>query len=115
MVAINTNPAAGDRGARQHLQFSDKNDAAANSAIVASQQVDPNRQQADPRMVFLLRAAVKFDLVEAGAEDLDDAIADLVHALHMLAPCQCQRQILTAFKEHDLETRRRRLAQWRRP
>ena len=46
---------------------------------------DPNLQ-ADPRWAFLLRASVKFDLVEAGLQDIDDAVADLVHAAHQMAP-----------------------------
>jgi hypothetical protein len=38
----------------------------------------------DPRLVFLLRAAARFDLVEAGELSLDQAFGGLLPALELL-------------------------------
>ena len=38
-------------------------------------------QAVDPRLVFLLRASARWDLVDAGEMTLDEAFADLVPAL----------------------------------
>ena len=59
----------------------------------------------DLRMVFLARAAAKFYLVENGLEDLDQAFADLHHALHAIAPCQCQRSMLDAWEQLDRDAK----------
>ena len=40
-----------------------------------------NAQEVDPRLVFLLRAAARFELVEAGELCLDEAFDDLMAAL----------------------------------
>jgi hypothetical protein len=42
----------------------------------------------DPRLVVLLRAGAKFELVEAGLDDLDEAFADIERAVHNISPCQ---------------------------
>jgi hypothetical protein len=39
--------------------------------------LDPNRQRIDLRLAFLACAAARFDLVEAGAITLDEAVDDL--------------------------------------
>jgi hypothetical protein len=49
----------------------------------------------------MVRAAAKHYLVENGLEDLDQAFADLHHALHAIAPCQCQRSMLDAWEKLD--------------
>jgi hypothetical protein len=67
----------------------------------------------DPRLAFLLRLSVQFDLVEAGLVDLDEAVAAAVHACHMIAPCQCEREIAASIERHALLTRQRRLQAWR--
>jgi hypothetical protein len=64
----------------------------------------------DPRLVFLLRASTKFTLVEAALQDADEAIDDLEHALHMLRPCTCEREMVERWERWDRERycRRRR-------
>jgi hypothetical protein len=74
---------------------------------------NPERQQVDPGLAFLARAAAKLELVEAGLEDVDAAIVDLVHALRMMAPCPCERETLAFFERRDREIRQHRLRQWR--
>ena len=71
----------------------------------------------DHRLVFLIRAAVKFDLVEAGCVDIDEAITDLIAAFRQIVPpcrCRCEEEILTSFERHHLEQRQQRLKEWRR-
>jgi hypothetical protein len=70
-------------------------------------------QRADPRLALLLRASAMVDLVEAGLLDIDDAVDGLVHAVHMIAPCPCERATLAAWERRDLETRRRCRRAWR--
>jgi len=70
-------------------------------------------QMVDPRLAFLERAAAKHYLVESGLEDLDEAIADLVHACHMLAPCPCDRATLAAWERADRKIREQLLRDWR--
>jgi hypothetical protein len=64
----------------------------------------------DPRLALLLWASVKWDLVEAGFEDLDHAFDEIERALHIISPCQCEREILDRFERYDHERQRR----WRR-
>jgi len=73
----------------------------------------PDRQLVDPRLAFMLRAACKFYLVEAGLVELDEAFADLAHACRMLDPCTCAHAILDSFERHDLKVRQERLRKWR--
>jgi hypothetical protein len=68
----------------------------------------------DPRLSLLLRASAKLYLVEAGAETLDDAFADLLHAAHMIAPCMCERATLCAWAERHRQIRQAQLDDWRR-
>ena len=58
---------------------------------------------ADPRLVFLHRAAARLVLVRAGEMDLDDAVADL------LPICACARDVVERW-ERQYPPRR----QWRR-
>ena len=87
---------------------------------IASGNIDcnPERQQVDPRLAFLLRAAVKLHLVEGCYQDLDAAFADLVLAFRQIAvpPCQCEREMLASFERFDSSLRRRRPRKpwWRR-
>jgi hypothetical protein len=64
----------------------------------------------DPRFALLLWVGVKWDLVEAGIEDLDHAFDEIERALHIISPCQCEREILDRFERYDRERQRR----WRR-
>ena len=57
--------------------------------------------QVDLRLAFLARAAAKFYLVENGLEDLDQAFADLHHAIHTIAPCPCEQSTLDGWKRLD--------------
>jgi hypothetical protein len=70
-----------------------------------------SNRQADPRLAFLLRAAAKLDLVEAGYQDLDSAIADLVVVFRAL--CQRERAILASIERHHLRQRQQWLRAWR--
>jgi hypothetical protein len=72
------------------------------SSIVASD------EEVDPRLVLLLRAGVKWDLVEAGLEDLDHAFDVIERAFHVISPCHCEREMLDRFERCDREQRRRR-------
>ena len=47
--------------------------------------------EVDPRLVFLLRAAAKLHLIEAGHQGLDLAFSELVPAFRDIAvpPCRC--------------------------
>lgn len=67
----------------------------------------------DVRLSFLLRASAKLYLVEAGTETLDDAIADLLDAAHMLGGCCCDRAFWCACARADLKLREERFANWR--
>ena len=58
---------------------------------------------ADPRLVFLHRAAARLVLVRAGEMDLDAAVADLI------PPCACARDVVERW-ERQYPPRR----QWRR-
>jgi hypothetical protein len=62
----------------------------------------------DPRLALLLWASVKWDLVEAGLEDLDRAFDDIERAVHIVSPCQCEREILDTFERYDRRRRRGR-------
>ena len=74
----------------------------------------PERQPADPRLVFLVRAAAKLHLIEACYQDVDTAFADLVPAFRQIAvpPCRCEAEILAAFARRDLEIRQQWLRKW---
>jgi hypothetical protein len=45
--------------------------------------------RADKRRTFLLRASVRFDLVEAGEISLQEAIDGLAPLMHELIDCRC--------------------------
>jgi hypothetical protein len=62
----------------------------------------------DPRLVVLLRAAAKLDLVDACLEDLDRAFDDIVDAVLVVEPCACEREMLDRFERYDREQRQRR-------
>jgi hypothetical protein len=60
------------------------------------QQPSPNtpaHQYADPREVFLARAAARDRLVQSGEMDLDEAIEGLIPAFCRLCPCTCEREL----------------------
>ena len=56
---------------------------------------------AEPRLVFLRRAHARLILVEAGAMDIDDAIAGLIEPLERLVGpplCECSRDIVERWE-----------------
>ena len=55
----------------------------------------------DPKLAFLARAAVRFQLVEAGEMDIDEAFDGLVACLQ----CSCSRELVQKW-ERDYSTRR---------
>jgi hypothetical protein len=67
-----------------------------------------DRQEADPLLAVLLRAACLFDLVEAAVLTPLEAFGRLEHAVHAVSPCACEREILDAFAQHDRERARRK-------
>jgi hypothetical protein len=67
----------------------------------------------DERLVFLLRCAAKFELVEACVEDIDRAIDDMEIALHQIRPCCCELRTLANFERVDRKIREQRLKDWR--
>jgi hypothetical protein len=64
-------------------------------------------RQVDPLLAVLLRAACLFDLVEAGVLTPLEAFDRLEQAVHMVAPCTCEAEILDSFERHDRERARR--------
>src|SRR5262249_11974747 len=72
MAPTNANARTGDAGKRQATS-SGWNDACLNGQ-------PENQNQVDPRLAFLIRAAVRFDLVESGEMGLDEAFDGLVPA-----------------------------------
>ena len=62
---------------------------------------------ADPRAVFLLRAACRWELLEVGEMDLDEAFDGLIEPFMAIAPCACERDILERW-ERSLPPRWRR-------
>lgn len=66
--------------------------------------------EVDPRLVFLLRAAAKLHLIEAGHQGLDLAFSELVPAFRDIAvpPCQCEREILDNFARYKRQYSRGR-------
>jgi hypothetical protein len=44
----------------------------------------------DPRAAFLLRAACRWELVEVGEMDLNEAFDGLIEPFMAIAPCACQ-------------------------
>jgi hypothetical protein len=71
------------------------------------------RSEIDAHLPLLLRLSVWFDLVEAASVDADKAVAEVLHARQVFAPCSCQREILDAFDRHDRKYRERQLRDWR--
>jgi hypothetical protein len=55
---------------------------------------DTGMMLADPREVFLARAAARDRLVQAGEMDLDEAFAGLVPAFEQIRPCTCAREFI---------------------
>jgi hypothetical protein len=62
----------------------------------------------DPRLVVLLRASTKLDLIEACLEDLDHAFEEIERAVHIMSPCHCEREMLDRFERCDRELRQQR-------
>jgi hypothetical protein len=60
------------------------NAAVALSPPIASPDGVTMQTQVDPRLAFLIRAAVRFDLVEAGELSLDEAFDGLVPAFQSI-------------------------------
>jgi hypothetical protein len=52
----------------------------------------------DPRAAFLLRAACRWELLEVGEMDLDEAIDGLIEPFMAIAPCACERDILERWE-----------------
>ena len=69
----------------------------------------------DVRLAFLLRAAVRFDLVEAGKMTLDQAFdAEFVSTfLEITDACPCHRAIDLHFDRVHREDREQSLRRWR--
>jgi hypothetical protein len=61
-------------------------------------------QRVDPRIVFLARAAVRFQLVESGEMDLAEAYDGLVSCLQ----CACDRELILRWERQDRMRRPRR-------
>jgi hypothetical protein len=95
-------------GARRRVHHSGQKEIVGRNALSPA-----DRQPVDPCLVFLLRAAVKFDLTEAGLQDPDAAIDDLEHALRVLRPCPCAREILNNMERLDRKLRKQMLMDWR--
>ena len=57
---------------------------------------------ADPKLAFLARAVARFELVEAGAMDIDEAFDGLVISLQ----CSCSRELVERW-ERDYRTARK--------
>jgi hypothetical protein len=54
----------------------------------------------DPRMAFLLSCAIRFELVERGEMDLDEAFDEgIIERFRAIAKitCRCEREIIDRF------------------
>ena len=94
MPVTNANRAIGDGAVRQ--ADIDVKGPASNSQF-------HNSRQVDPRAVFLLRAAARFELFEAGAMTVDEALDDaLVEDFRAVAEitCRCEREMIERWG-HD--------------
>jgi hypothetical protein len=70
----------------------------------------------DLRLAFLACASARFDLVEAGAMDLDEALDHaFVERFRAIAAitCHCEREIIRHFDEIDRKRREQQLMDWR--
>src|SRR5690348_12994356 len=65
------------------------------------------RRLIDPRLALLARAATYERLVEAGLVDLADAVGELHHALMLMYPCECAREIFERLDRVAPRKRRR--------
>ncbi len=80
----------------------------------------PARAMIDPRLAFLACAAARFDLVEAGVMDLDEAFSrEFVERFREIGrlSCWCDRQIVLRIQAMEEAHRRlceQRLRAWRR-
>jgi len=85
------------------------------SAITSRDSGHNPERQVDTRLAFLLRAAAKLHLIEAGYQDLDSAFNDLVVAFRDIAvpPCECEAETLAAIERHHLKQRQQWLRDWR--
>lgn len=52
----------------------------------------------DPRATFLLRAAARWELLENGEIDLDEAFNGLIEHFEALVHCQCDREIIERWE-----------------
>ena len=80
MARTNTNPAAGDRGARQDIRSFERNDPATNSRRTTTKQlpIAPiGAGRPDPLDVFTLRAWARARLWQVGEIDLHEAVDEL--------------------------------------
>jgi hypothetical protein len=78
--------------------------------------LDPNRQHIDLRLAFLACAAARFDLVEAGAMTLDEAVDDLfIENFRAVAGivCHCEFEIMQRIEAEHRRTREQQLQEWR--
>jgi len=56
----------------------------------------------DPRLAFLARASARLILVEVGEMELGIAFAELVPVFRKItAPCTCDREMLSRWRELD--------------
>ena len=67
-------------------------------------------EKVDPRAVFLLRAAARYELFAAGEMELDEAIDGLADAFDVLRPCTCAREIYERLERYRPRQPRRRRA-----
>jgi hypothetical protein len=62
----------------------------------------------DPRAAFLIRAACRWDLLEVGEMDLDEAFDGPIEPFMAIAPCACQLEILERWeRSHPPKWRRK--------
>jgi hypothetical protein len=59
-------------------------------------------ERVDPRLAFLARAAARFELVQVGVMDIDEAFEGLIVSLQ----CACSREMLARW-ERDFPPKRR--------
>ena len=58
--------------------------------------------QIDPRLAWLARAAARFDLVQVGGMDIEEAFGDLVDCLQ----CDCDRETIKRWERYDSRPRK---------
>jgi hypothetical protein len=84
MPPKNASAAAGTAAARQKGSW-------AGNTVENNRHLNPKQDlPADPRAVFLLRAAARYELVAASCMDIEEAVGGLHGAVCQLFPCDCE-------------------------